>query len=64
MLGTSYQFSNIFFKVDAALRGKNVIACAPTGSGKTEVCIYVAMAHLDAKAEKNEPARVGVITDV
>ncbi|KIH51500.1 hypothetical protein ANCDUO_18414 [Ancylostoma duodenale] len=44
--------------VESALRGKNVIACAPTGSGKTEVCIYVAMSHLDAKADKNEPARV------
>ncbi|KAL6729489.1 hypothetical protein Aduo_000538 [Ancylostoma duodenale] len=47
--------------VESALRGKNVIACAPTGSGKTEVCIYVAMSHLDAKADKNEPARVAML---
>ncbi|KAK6726931.1 hypothetical protein RB195_004933 [Necator americanus] len=47
--------------VETALRGKNVIACAPTGSGKTEVCIYVAISHLDAKAEMNEPARVAML---
>lgn len=57
-LGSSLKDESIILKVETALRGKNVIACAPTGSGKTEVCIYVAMSHLDAKADKNEPARV------
>ncbi|KJH42989.1 DEAD/DEAH box helicase [Dictyocaulus viviparus] len=47
--------------VEMALRGKNTIACAPTGCGKTEVSIYVAVSHLDEKAEKNEPGRVAML---
>lgn len=43
------------------LRGKNTVICAPTGSGKTEVGIYVALCHLDEKADKNEPARITVL---
>uniref|UniRef100_W6NBA3 DNA RNA helicase domain containing protein n=1 Tax=Haemonchus contortus TaxID=6289 RepID=W6NBA3_HAECO len=44
---------------EAALRGKNTIACAPTGSGKTEVAIHVATSHLDERAENHQPARNG-----
>ncbi|VDL65421.1 unnamed protein product [Nippostrongylus brasiliensis] len=44
--------------VEPALRGKNTIACAPTGSGKTEVAIYVAVSHLNEKESKKEPARI------
>ncbi|KAK6033070.1 DEAD/DEAH box helicase [Ostertagia ostertagi] len=47
--------------VETAVRGKNTIACAPTGSGKTEVAIYVAMSHLDEKAKSNQPARVAML---
>ncbi|KAJ1368136.1 hypothetical protein KIN20_029205 [Parelaphostrongylus tenuis] len=47
--------------VEMAVRGKSTIICAPTGCGKTEVGIYVAMCHLDEKAEKNEPARVAML---
>ncbi|WKX92590.1 hypothetical protein Q1695_010543 [Nippostrongylus brasiliensis] len=47
--------------VEPALRGKNTIACAPTGSGKTEVAIYVAVSHLNEKESKKEPARVAML---
>ncbi|KAK6048060.1 hypothetical protein COOONC_14437 [Cooperia oncophora] len=65
----SYVFSTLRYyfrelialQVEAALQGKNTIACAPTGSGKTEVSIYVAMSHLDEKAAKNQPARVAML---
>uniref|UniRef100_A0A158QLH6 Helicase ATP-binding domain-containing protein n=1 Tax=Haemonchus placei TaxID=6290 RepID=A0A158QLH6_HAEPC len=46
---------------EAALRGKNTIACAPTGSGKTEVAIHVATSHLDERAENRQPARVAML---
>ncbi|XGW22997.1 hypothetical protein V3C99_005329, partial [Haemonchus contortus] len=46
---------------EAALRGKNTIACAPTGSGKTEVAIHVATSHLDERAENHQPARVAML---
>ncbi|VDM62267.1 unnamed protein product [Angiostrongylus costaricensis] len=54
-----FQYANSVLR-EVALLGKNTIACAPTGSGKTEVGVYVAMCHLDEKAAKNEPARVGI----
>ncbi|VDO98983.1 unnamed protein product [Heligmosomoides polygyrus] len=47
--------------VETAVRGKNTIACAPTGSGKTEVAIYVAMSHLNQRETDKQPARVAML---
>uniref|UniRef100_A0A1I7WS96 DEAD domain-containing protein n=1 Tax=Heterorhabditis bacteriophora TaxID=37862 RepID=A0A1I7WS96_HETBA len=35
--------------VETAVQGKNTVVCAPTGAGKTELCIFIAMNHLEKK---------------
>ncbi|BFY98465.1 hypothetical protein BsWGS_01505 [Bradybaena similaris] len=37
-----------------ALKGRNTIICAPTGSGKTRVATYIILNHLQRKAENEE----------
>lgn len=44
--------------VEHARRGENAIVVAPTGAGKTEVCIYVAREHIDRREREGKASRV------
>ncbi|XP_057602852.1 interferon-induced helicase C domain-containing protein 1 [Hippopotamus amphibius kiboko] len=47
----------------AALEGKNIIICLPTGSGKTRVAVHIAKDHLDKKRKASELGKVIVLVN-
>ncbi|XP_022596472.1 interferon-induced helicase C domain-containing protein 1 isoform X1 [Seriola dumerili] len=46
-----------------ALKGKNIIICLPTGSGKTRVAVYITIKHLDCRRAEGQSGKVVVLVN-